>query len=522
MTTPVGFTFDRCTAGINLSPGAGTQPTLRAMSTSVFDVNAASVAVTWPSGTIAGDMVLIFSHHGYNTNAPAGWTTLDRTTYNTNHGGAVFYKIMDASDITAGGVTVTFGGNWAGGVLLVTYEDGADLALGVIAQVSSTGARPAGTWALSYAAESTRAYCLFGSARDGAVSFSVATADLTQAITTPGPSPRYLAFAEMEPSPSTSVNETVTFASTPNGYYGILVSITKDAPSSGVYLIASSTAISTASESTRQGVGNLYYEALVALKAGIVSIGLSNFYYSVGAVSLGTNTNSLAYNSDGTVKVNNTTLATISTFTTGDRVSVAYDRSQLLAWFKVNAGSWNNDGTADPATGVGGIDVSSFIGGQYYPAIGFSVGGSTVQAAFAATDWTYSAPTGFNSIQDTVVNIADSHDNIAFADMAVGPDHPSDWFVVGEMPTDNFSYAVSFPAGPIKLIAGTVEENGVGVAGKLVRMYNKRTGQFVGEAITNGSGDFSISAQDPNLPHFVVAFDDPTYNAKVYDNVLPG
>lgn len=522
MSVPVGFTADRSTSGVTFQTPAGTQPVLRAVS-ALFDVNnASSVNLTWPAGTQAGDMVIIASHHGYNSNAPAGWNTLDRTTYNGNHGGAIFYKVMTAGDITAGGVTMTFGGGWWGGAVLIAYQDGASLSLGIVANANSTGSRAGGTMTLGYASDNNRSYILTGSGRDGDVTFNVATPDVTQSATN-----RYMALAELSPSTDTSINEAINWVSSGNGYYAILVSITKDAPAGGTTnVIATSPAIASATESTRWAVGNLYFEVDIQFLAGTPAVGICSYWFTPSAQTIGTTIDSIAYQSNGQVRINNATIATISAFAAGDTVCLAYHPGLQLIWFRVNNGSWNNDGTANPATAVGGISTATWRAERAFPAVGWSVGGTTFRARFADADWLYANPSGFESIEETVVTVAYTVEDPAdaYADPSEFPDDIGEWNVKGDLGVDNFSRTVVFPAGPVKTIAGEVREDNVGVEGRLVRLYNRRTGELVGEFRTTSTGDFVIPSADPNLPHFVVAFDDdilPDYNAKIYDNVIP-
>lgn len=522
MTVTVGLDADRSSPGIVFASAAGTQPTLRGIS-ALFDANNVNnLSVTWPTGTQVGDLVLIFSHQGYNSNAPTGWSTLDRTTYNGNHGGAVFYKIMDSADITAGGVNYTFGGTWWGGAVLVAYEDGINLSIGIFARGASTGAPSGNIMPCAYPSENERSYLLFGSGRDGDVTFNVATPDVTQSATS-----RYLAFAELSPATDSGISEQINWVSAANGYYGILVTITKNAPGgSGLNLLALSSAISMASEQVRSAVGALYFEAKIIIKAGTPSVGLIDYYFNPGAQTLGTTIDSIAYQSDGLVRCNNATLATISAFAAGDIVCVAFHPGLKLIWFKVNGGSWNNDGSANPATFVNGIDTSTFRADRVTPAIGFSTGGGITQVYFADAEFNYSEPSGYSSIEETVVTTAWRGEDpaYAYADPASFPTDIGEPNVIGDLGTDNFSRTVAFPAGPVKTIAGEVQEEGVGVEGRLVRLYNRSTGELVGEFRSNALGEFLIPAADPAARHFVVAFDDditPDYNAKIYDNVIP-
>src|SRR4029077_13475902 len=70
----------------------------------------------------------------------------------------------------------------------------------------------------------------------------------------------------------------------------------------------------------------------------------------------------------------------------GDVIGVAVDFTNHLAWFRRNSGNWNNDGTANPATGVGGITIAA---GSYAPTVGFGAGGSarTTTGNFGASTY---------------------------------------------------------------------------------------------------------------------------------------
>ncbi len=47
----------------------------------------------------------------------------------------------------------------------------------------------------------------------------------------------------------------------------------------------------------------------------------------------------------------------------GDVISIAADMISLLVWFKRNLGNWNGSGSADPAAGIGGFDISAVFTG---------------------------------------------------------------------------------------------------------------------------------------------------------------
>lgn len=99
--------------------GGGSTPTLRATNSIVQ--NSSSTNLAWPAGTVAGDVVILYSQHGFSVNTPAGWIVVDSNNTTTVQG-CVFAKIMTAADITAGSVTVTFTGGYWGSVSLATID----------------------------------------------------------------------------------------------------------------------------------------------------------------------------------------------------------------------------------------------------------------------------------------------------------------------------------------------------------------------------------------------------------------
>lgn len=103
-STPGGFTMS----------GTPASPTLRG-SDLVYVNNTSSQGINLPAGSAAGDRAVLFASHGYGVNAVSGWTSLD-SSGGSNINGAVFTKILDSADITAGSVTVTFGGSYYGEV----------------------------------------------------------------------------------------------------------------------------------------------------------------------------------------------------------------------------------------------------------------------------------------------------------------------------------------------------------------------------------------------------------------------
>lgn len=98
-----------------------------------------------------------------------------------------------------------------------------------------------------------------------------------------------------------------------------------------------------------------------------VMIGLALPSLSVSA-QVGTTANSVAVWHDGAVYVNATTFAsTIGAnaalnYTGGGELQVATDFDAKLIWFRVGTGLWNNNASADPSTGVGGVSIAGITG----------------------------------------------------------------------------------------------------------------------------------------------------------------
>jgi len=90
-----------------------------------------------------------------------------------------------------------------------------------------------------------------------------------------------------------------------------------------------------------------------------------------------------------------TTIATFGTRADGDVFRFAVDFTNKRLWITYNNNNWNNSGSADPATNVGGIDISSVFGtAAAYPVAMFETLAVsqviTVDPAFA-----FAVPAGF-------------------------------------------------------------------------------------------------------------------------------
>lgn len=84
-----------------------------------------------------------------------------------------------------------------------------------------------------------------------------------------------------------------------------------------------------------------------------------------------------------------------SAMAAADVICIAADFTAGLVWVRKNGLLWNNSGTADPATGVGGI---SFTTATFMPAVVFSAS-AAAQATynFGASAFAQAVPSGFTS-----------------------------------------------------------------------------------------------------------------------------
>jgi hypothetical protein len=151
--TPGGFTLSG-------TPGS---PTVRASAIQYVN-NAASQGIAFPSGTAVGDRAVLFAAHGFAISAtPTGWAQLDLAS-GSNFNGAVYTKLIDSADLTAGSVTVSFGGTYYGELALAVMAGGTAGVRETKTVRSSTGASPNSLTTVSSAAATDTAL-YFGSIR---------------------------------------------------------------------------------------------------------------------------------------------------------------------------------------------------------------------------------------------------------------------------------------------------------------------------------------------------------------------
>ncbi len=170
----------------------------------------------------------------------------------------------------------------------------------------------------------------------------------------------------------------------------------------GGNLIATKTGSSSAHTraTISQSVGKYYMECATSGTISVTDawgLGLQNASEAFTNF-LGQTSNSLAFFDRGHVYINNSIVATYGTFPTGVNVismAVNLDASPRLAWFRVGAGNWNNNASADPATNTLGLDISA-VTGALYPGneLDISIAGT---ANFGASAYANSVPSGYGN-----------------------------------------------------------------------------------------------------------------------------
>jgi len=81
----------------------------------------------------------------------------------------------------------------------------------------------------------------------------------------------------------------------------------------------------------------------------------------------------------------------------GGAASFALDLTANLAWYALGCGIWNNNGAANPATGIGGFDISVvFAGNPAFPYVLFDVNALTIALNVGASPFGCTVPAGFS------------------------------------------------------------------------------------------------------------------------------
>jgi hypothetical protein len=172
---------------------------------------------------------------------------------------------------------------------------------------------------------------------------------------------------------------------------------------SGGNLTASATAGGNQGVRSTRGQlgGKFYFEALCSnttaqnIGPGVVNptVALSTFTGNVvgGAAII---------NSSGAIFVNGSNVGSVgSAVSAGQTLCFAVDLVNYRLWARINAGNWNNSGTANPATNTGGLDISAVFSSSVacHAVFGTTNGSNACTANFGASSFAYTVPSGFSA-----------------------------------------------------------------------------------------------------------------------------
>ena len=145
--------------------------------------------------------------------------------------------------------------------------------------------------------------------------------------------------------------------------------------------------------------GKYYFEATWNEFSGsFVGIGLGDQDASVNNF-FGADGNGLIVINNGEVYAIGALLTTIQTSAEGQVSGFAFDADAKLVWMRTNGGNWNNNGSANPATGVGGIAFPGSMSGTYYAGLGVQNSpNDQMTANFGATAFAGTPPSGYGTL----------------------------------------------------------------------------------------------------------------------------
>lgn len=128
----------------------------------------------------------------------------------------------------------------------------------------------------------------------------------------------------------------------------------------------------------------------------ITSIGMSTGAFDMTSGYPGDATG-LTFFAVGSSKVNGSFLASSQSFTTGNIVQFAVDLTAKLAWLKITTSDWNGSSSNDPATGVGGYDISAIATGALFISFNSQLSGDAITANFGGSAYAGTQPSGYGN-----------------------------------------------------------------------------------------------------------------------------
>jgi hypothetical protein len=124
-------------------------------------------------------------------------------------------------------------------------------------------------------------------------------------------------------------------------------------------------------------------------------VGVATSATSLASTSyVGKDANSFGLYYNGAMLINDAVAGTNNPVTTGQVIRVAVDGTNKKIWFSVNGAKWNANTSADPATNVGGMSISS-ITGAMFPMFSLFNSDDAVTLRPNSASFSFTAPSGF-------------------------------------------------------------------------------------------------------------------------------
>jgi hypothetical protein len=145
---------------------------------------------------------------------------------------------------------------------------------------------------------------------------------------------------------------------------------------------------------TGQSTGKYYIEYTVVVSGFIdTAMGIGTETVSVFNVAgVGT----AIIRGSGEIRINNVSGVIFPTLTTGQVIRVAVDLTARRIWFRPPGQNWNGNASYDPATGVGGYDIS-MLTGALYPYFNCTQASQSITANFGDSAFANAVPSGFTA-----------------------------------------------------------------------------------------------------------------------------
>jgi|SRR5262245_4684430 len=151
--------------------------------------------------------------------------------------------------------------------------------------------------------------------------------------------------------------------------------------------------------STVLGGPKAYFEFIIGNMVGAnTGVGIATSVATLTTIGPNATNAAIVYGSGNLWYNGSNSGITIGNITaSGTRVCVALDTVANRLWVRKDGGLWNGSGTANPATGIGGLDISVvFVGKTALAAISAnSSAGVSLSVNFGATPLAQAIPTGF-------------------------------------------------------------------------------------------------------------------------------